>query len=764
MRGWQQVECANVTVRKLAWACGGFALGAAGCFLFPWRELVWVFAAAAVLAAALLFRRRLMALRLVLLAFGVAAGAVYTGAYDHVLIDPVMRLDGETICVSVTAEDRLREYYAEVSVDLPGLPEFRARLYDYDAVLPELSAGDVITGEISFVRSDVRYGERDMTLRGDGIVMLAYPAGELTVEEGGGAAYLPRRLCAWLEDMVDSLFSAGTAPFEKALLTGERGALYQDEKLYDDITRAGLAHIVAVSGMHVSFIAALLMARPGRRRAVFIGVPAVVVFMLMTGMPHSVVRAGLMYFMLILAPLFRREGDSMTSLMLSLGIIVLSNPAAVFSVSLQLSYAAMAGILLMSRPLERAMSSVLPRTEKAFVRRALHGALTVAAMSLAATVFTTPLIAWYFGYFSTYSIIANLLTYPVMTAVFCLGYPVCMIGAVLPELGRLLAGVLSVGVRYILACSSAVAALPGSVVYTANPVLRAWIPFAALLFAAAWLMRGKGRMRAVFPTCLSVISLCAVCIMLDLSGRSLAPEVTVLDVGQGQSIVMLAGDSAVVVDCGCGGTAENAGDTAGAYLRSKGVSHIDALVLTHLHDDHANGAVRLMRMVDVGAVYLAPGLDDSDGLHAEISSAAAEEGTKMVYITQDSKLTAGRIELDIFAPLSAGDANESGLIVMGGPAGFRALITGDAGAPTERELVDTKDVSDVDMLVVGHHGGAGSTTLELIAEAAPDYAVVSCGWNSYGHPTEEAMARAIGRGAELYRTDLSGSVSFYPGG
>ena len=235
MRGWQQVECANMTVRKLAWVCGGFALGAAGCFLFPWRELVWVFAAAAVLAASLLFRRRLMALRLVLLAFGVAAGAVYTGAYDHVLIDPVMRLDGETICVSVTAEDRLREYYTEVSVDLPGLPEFRARLYDYDAVLPELSAGDVITGEISFVRSDVRYGERDMTLRGDGIVMLAYPAGELTVEEGGGTAYLPRRLCAWLEDMVDSLFPADTAPFEKALLTGERGALYQDEKLYDDM-------------------------------------------------------------------------------------------------------------------------------------------------------------------------------------------------------------------------------------------------------------------------------------------------------------------------------------------------------------------------------------------------------------------------------------------------------------------------------------------------------------------------------------------------
>lgn len=316
--------------------------------------------------------------------------------------------------------------------------------------------------------------------------------------------------------------------------------------------------------------------------------------------------------------------------------------------------------------------------------------------------------------------------------------------------------------RYILFVATFVAGLPGSVIYTSSPVMRGWMLLAALLFTVAWIGKGNGRMRLAMPFGLSVITLCAACMLMEYSSHRLNPQMTVLDVGQGQSIVMLAGEHSVMIDCGGRGELTGAGERAGAYLHSLGVDSLDALILTHLHDDHANGVAELLSVIDVAAIYLAPDLDDSDGLLEEIKSAADACGTELVYITQDSLLTAGDIELAVFAPLSAGDANESGLIIHGGVAGLTALITGDVGASTERELLKTKLIGETDVLIVGHHGSSGSTCLELMEELRPEHSVISVGFNSYGHPTQEAMERASSFGAQLWRTDRSGDISFYP--
>ena len=751
-----RTQYSALTIRKLAWLCGGFAAGTTAFLAMPELRFVPALAAAAL---AILPGRRL---RFVLLAVGALLGGVYATAYEALVAEPAFALDGETVCVSAVASDRFRDYYVDVRISVPDGADFDARLYDYDGLLADVSAGDRISGELSLRRSDSRYGESYMGYRGEGLLMLAYPAGELSVERGGGLRYLPRRLCAAIEDTVDIIFPPDTAPFEKALLTGEKGDYYENEALSDAVAKAGLAHVIAVSGMHVSFVVGLVMARPGRKSALLLGVPVVLLFMMMTGLPHSVVRAGIMYFALISAPVLRRESDPPTALLASLALILLLNPAAIFSVGLQLSYAAMAGILIMSRSIENAIVAAIPRPKHRALRRALQSAAGVAAMSIGATVCTTPLVAWHFGYFSTYSVLTNLLTYFVISSVFCLGYPACAVGALSPALGELMAAIISVGVRYVLLVATFVAGLPGSVIYTSSPVMKGWMLLAALLFAAAWLGRGKRRMRLAVPLGLSVVTLCASCMLLEYSSRRLAPQMTVLDVGQGQCIVMLAGGHSVMVDCGCRGELTGAGERAGAYLHSLGVDSLDALILTHLHDDHANGVSELLRLVDVAAIYLAPGLDDSDGLLDEVSSAAAECGTEMVYITQDSLLTAGEIELAIFAPLSAGDANESGLIIHGGVAGLSVLITGDVGASTERELLETKIIGETDVLIVGHHGSSGSTCLELMEELRPEHSVVSVGYNSYGHPTQEALERASSFGAQLWRTDMSGDISFYP--
>ena len=208
---------------------------------------------------------------------------------------------------------------------------------------------------------------------------------------------------------------------------------------------------------------------------------------------------------------------------------------------------------------------------------------------------------------------------------------------------------------------------------------------------------------------------------------------------------------------------ENAGDTAGEYLLSRGVKNLDALVLIHLHADHANGAARLMELMEVDKLIIAGKSADEDALKESVLRAAEMNGTEVCCIDSDSRFTAGDIDLTLIAPLAAGQANESGLIVHGGPGDFDVLITGDVGTSTEKELVETKLLPDTELYMVGHHGSTTSSSLRLMEAVRPDFAAVSVGYNSYGHPTAEAISRAIGFGAELYRTDLSGNLTFYTG-
>ena len=189
-------------------------------------------------------------------------------------------------------------------------------------------------------------------------------------------------------------------------------------------------------------------------------------------------------------------------------------------------------------------------------------------------------------------------------------------------------------------------------------------------------------------------------------------------------------------------------------------SSIDALVLTHLHADHANGAERLLARIDVGTLYMPGDPDDSDGLLEGILAAAERHGTEVVYVSEsDLSLTLGGLELTLFKPLEAGDENERGVVALASIGDFDALVMGDINSSAERELVSTRALPDTELLVVGHHGSKYATSEELLLAARPETAVISVGYNSYGHPAPETLERLAAAGCAVYRTDWSGTVT-----
>ena len=239
--------------------------------------------------------------------------------------------------------------------------------------------------------------------------------------------------------------------------------------------------------------------------------------------------------------------------------------------------------------------------------------------------------------------------------------------------------------------------------------------------------------------------------------------IAVIDVGQGQSVAVLSGEETLVIDCGGINTLENAGEETGSYLLSCGRDHVDALLLTHLHSDHCNGVPMLLEMIPVKTLILPSDVEDTDGQLQEILSAAERCGTAVSYLSEDEERGFGPIRARLFAPMSKGEANERCMTGVFSLGDFDMLVTGDSSKTTERALLAHHPLTDLELLIVGHHGSRYASAGELLGSIGADTAVISVGYNTFGHPTNETLERLAAYGYTIYRTDLNGTVEFFIG-
>ena len=283
-----------------------------------------------------------------------------------------------------------------------------------------------------------------------------------------------------------------------------------------------------------------------------------------------------------------------------------------------------------------------------------------------------------------------------------------------------------------------------------------WLGFAYAVLMLWLIWRGEKK-RAVLPVCSCAVTLAAALLLnaLSLSGGGLA--VSVLDVGQGQSVLFTSAGATVLVDCGGTGPSDP-GDVAADAVQAMGKSRLDLLVLTHCHADHACGVARLFSRLEVGTLAV-PDVEEDDPLREEILALARASGTEILLIRDDARMTFGESSLTVYAPLGDGGANEEGLSVLATHGDFDVLVTGDMNAAVEKRLVKYGCLPDIEVLVAGHHGSAASTSEELLLAAKPEYAIISVGYNSYGHPSIAAMERMAAAGCRIYRTDWMGTVT-----
>lgn len=747
-------------MRKLATAALAFSAAIfLANYILPESWLIVPAVLSAVLGAFLALTRRKWLRPAVIALLFFSLGLMEYAVYDRLTVKRAAEYAGETREIQGTVLDYPDLYGSYnrlyIRISAGDMPRFKAIVYDNEKAFTTAEPGDRVSFTAKIRTADTLYGKPYDNYRTNGYYLRLSSKGNEILEKGGFSVLsLPARLRHLLCRRVDDLFPADCRAFIKALMLGDKQDFYADDALYVRMSRSGLMHVVAVSGLHISFLVGLLslLFGNGRRGALF-SIVLIWCFVLITGASNSAVRAAFMQTLLLLAPILRRENDSVTSLSAVLAIILAVCPFAAKSVSLQLSFSAMAGIVCFGEKIHSWLMRPIPEHLQV---RPVRYALGVIASSLSVTVFTMPLTALHFSYVALLSVLSNIACIWAVSLCFCMAWIACAL-SIVQVLGTAAAWLCAWLARYILFCAGLVARIPYAVLYMRMDGAMLWMTASYALLLLGLLLRKKRFLRILLPAGLSLALLAGIILHTERKYRE-NDYFSVLDVGQGQCITAFSGDAAAVIDCGNINNIEDAGTIAGEYLLGCGRKSVALLILTHLHADHADGAVRLMEMLPVDTLVLPADADDSGGLYAGILSCADRHGTRVVAVENNTTASVGGINARIYKPADDGDENERCLMLSIQNGDTELLVTADASKKQERALARREDVSDTDILIVGHHGSKYASSRELLEEAGGGLAVISVGYNTYGHPAKETLDALKRYGYQIMRTDEDGTV------
>ena len=651
------------------------------------------------------------------------------------------------------------------------------------------------------------------------------------LESGGKISWYKEglyRVKIFFEAVLDSILPKQDAAIMKAMLLGDKAFL--DEETKDMYKSSGIMHTLAVSGLHISIIgmgifrllnSAMEMVvgyfasrGPVRKRRAIIGmiwkalptgVSILVMYSygVMCGMGTSSFRAICMFVIRLLAPMAGRTYDVLSALSLAEILLLLDQPLYLYNSGFLFSFGAVIGIAVI-KPAIKPKGSYLTERMKfaddsnrqplvAFCKTAVIKILDALHTGLSIALATLPVYAMFYYTYPVHSIVLNLVVIPLMSILMLAGITAMLLGAVFPLLGYL-PGTLVHCILHFYRLISSVETVNGKFTWymghSENDQVALYLALIVTFIAVSNLQVTNGtimigrRKLKVSTRCVDAIRvfilMASVIVLTFRTHPDL--EINMIDVGQGDGIVISTGGMNMLIDGGSTSKKNVGKYQIIPFLKYKGIGKLDVVVLTHEDLDHMSGILEIMDDMEKGGIKICSLMlpeiarNSRGDSYLLLEKRSKDLSIPVTYINFGESFSVGNCTFSCLNPelgMVTDEANEYSTVLYmeyvkndarQKNAKFSALFTGDVEGKGQ-EYINTlignasDKYGDVTLLKVAHHGSMYTTDDDFLDLVNPKVALISCGRdNSYGHPHAELLDRLNKHGAQIYRTDIGGEI------
>ena len=645
-------------------------------------------------------------------------------------------------------------------------------VYTQEAFIPRIGSYVMVSGQISLFNRATNPGEFDAhrfyTNRGILFAVKEASVLKVTLSDNRLLQALKEfrlRQEAYLENYLPD----GNDAIMKAMLFGNKKEM--DEETKELYQKNGIAHILAISGLHISLLGMsvykVLLRFPLPQSVVLvISGTFLVLYCFMVGVSASAFRALVMFSFFLVSKWLKRSYDMITAMAFSAMVWLLFHPGYLFDCGFQLSYTAIMGMGIVLPVLTQITDSIKVK----WVRRLLSPFLP----SLSVNLMTAPVLIYHYHELPFFSIALNLIVIPLMAPLLLCGIGMLAAANVFGSITGIPAMVCAVPVNGILW------------IYEMGCRILEWFPigrknmaplsvgalilYYSILFVMTVLVKKKSHFyQFAFPIA---------CILILLIPKNLDFAVWTLDVGQGDCNVIFTDEGNVfIIDCGSTSKYRAGERILIPFLKYHGIGRVDGIIVSHPDEDHMNGIVELLQLgaeenIKISRIYIYKrGWENEPQKWEELKKAAEEKEIPVCGIGQGDVLHTESLRMECMYPLEKQtglSGNASSLVLCVESDDFCGLFTGDL--ETEGETLLQKEYGtgsflpgqkECDFLKVAHHGSSSSTSSEFLQWLNPRYAAISCGENNrYGHPHKEVLMRMEEEGIAYRITYEEGAVKW----
>ena len=582
--------------------------------------------------------------------------------------------------------------------------------------------------------------------------------------------------------------------------------LGDDDNIDDDIEESfkisSLSHILAVSGMQVTYIITAMYFifnnLLGKRKTKIVIIIILIFYTILTGFSPSIVRASIMGILIMGAGLFYRKNDIWNSIAISLLLMLIYNPFLITNVGLQLSYLGTIGIILLNKTFLRIFNKI--RFEKYILNRKIINIVSkiieILTVTISASVVVFPIMLYNFNLFGTYFLITNLLASIIIGPITIFGTVIVIISFVFLKIGKLLSVILEISLNTLVFISN-FSKLPFSKIYITTPKISMIIFYYVLIIFFNYIYKiynnrnlsltqirfrnlialykykikeiyNNKKSRKKFISILILIVFCFNIYNFFIIKREL--KIYFVDVGQGDSTFIVTPKNETILIDGGGslGTDFDVGEsTLLPYILDRGYKKIDLMFVSHFDQDHIGGLFKILEELKVEKVCISKQEEDSENYQKFLNIVKEKNIQVLVVKIGDKIVLDNNLYFNVLWPkdkqIEENKLNNNAIVMKLNYNNFSMLFTGDIEKKAEEEILETYKNSKIlesDILKVAHHGSKTSTTDEFLSRVKPKIALIGVGKdNMFNHPSNTTIEKLEKMDIKIYRTDLNAEIS-----